>query len=216
MSDERKKVSGLSVDVKRVRVREDWRLPLGAHLNYCDLLEARLYNQRTLLLNGEIEECGAGLLTNQFQTLAECGGEITLLITSLGGSVEAGGAIIRAIRYAQGKKCRVVGEVRGYAMSMAATILQACDFRFAAPEDIVMVHGFVGSVIGDFRNAEADANMTKQLTGIYAKFYADRSTAEDTQYHSEEYWTRLLKDSLPHYLFGYEALEKGLIDEIIL
>lgn len=193
-----------------------WRLPISSRLNFCDLLEARLYNQRTLILNGEIEECGAGLLTNQFQTLAECGDEITLLITSLGGSVEAGGAIIRAIRYAQERGCGVTGEVRGYAMSMAVLVLQACDLRLAAPEDIVMVHGFTGSTVGDFRNAEADARMTRQLTGIYAKLFADRSTAEDTQYHSEEYWSRLLKDSLPHYYFGHEALEKGLIDEVLV
>jgi ATP-dependent protease ClpP protease subunit len=139
-----------------------------------------------------------------------------LLITSYGGAVDAGGAIIRAIRYAQEKGCTVVGEVRGYAMSMAVAILQACDVRLAAPEDIVMVHGFTGQTIGDVRNQDADARMTKQLTTVYAKFYAERSTADDSQYHSIDYWAKLLKDSLPHYYFGHEALEKGLIDEVIL
>ena len=195
--------------------RAGWSLPIGAHLNFCDLLEARLYNQRTLILNGEIEECGAGLLTNQFQTLAECGDEVTLLITSYGGAVDAGGAIIRAVRYAQERGCKVTGEVRGYAMSMAAVILQACDFRFAAPEDVIMVHGFSGAAIGDVRNQAEDLKMTKKLTDIYGRLLAERNTAEDRKYHDEGYWRRLLEDSLPHNYFGLEALEKGLIDAVL-
>ncbi len=198
------------------REKASWKLPVDGDLNYCDLIEAKMFNDRVVSINGEIEECGAGLLTNQLQVLARSEEDITILVTSLGGSVEAGGAIIRAIRYAQEKGCQVTGEVRGYAMSMAAVILQACDFRFAAPEDIVMVHGFTGQSIGDVRNSEADAKMVKQLTDIYARFFAERSTAEDTQYHSEDYWSRLLKDSLPHYYFGHEALEKGLIDEVLI
>ncbi len=216
MSDGQKRSRTVPLTEKKHPVREDWRLPLGSHLNYCDLLEAKLYNERTLILNGEIEECGAGLLTNQFQTLAEGGGEITMLVTSYGGAVDAGGAIIRAVRYAQGRGCRVVGEVRGYAMSMAAVILQACDFRFCAPEDVVMVHGFAGSAVGDIRNQEADVKLTKRLTDIYGKFFAERSTAEDARYHDEGFWRRLLEDSLPHYFFGHEALEAGLIDEVIV
>lgn len=193
-----------------------WKLPISGHLNFCDLIEAKLYNTRILVLSGEIEECGAALLTNQFQALAETPEEITLLITSYGGQVDAGGAIIRAIRYAQEKDCQVIGEVRGYAMSMGACILQACDIRLAAPEDIVMVHGFVGTVIGDQRDAKADMQMTEKLTDIYAKFFSGRSTADDTKYHNEGYWRKLLEDSLPHYYFGHEALEVGLIDEVVL
>lgn len=196
--------------------RTGWKLPISGHLNFCDLIEAKMYNTRVLVLSGEVEECGAALLTNQFQALAESDDGITLLVTSYGGLADAGGAIIRAIRYAQDKGCQVTGEVRGYAMSMAAMILQACDFRFAAPEDIVMMHGFVGEHVGDMRNAKADQQMTEKLTDIYAKFISERSTAEDTKYHDEGYWRKMLEDSLPHYYFGHEALEVGLIDEVVL
>ena len=196
--------------------KDNVTVPIKPSLGFEATVKARLYNQRTLVLSGEIEEYEACALTQLLQALAESSEPITLLITSYGGAVEAGGTIIRAIRYAQSNGCEVIGEVRGYAMSMGAAILQACDLRFAAPEDIVMVHGFTGQSVGDIRNTEADAKMTRQLTTIYAKFYAERSTAEDTKYHGEEYWSTLLKDSLPHYYFGYEALEKGLIDEVIL
>ena len=195
---------------------DNWRLPIDSHLNFHDLIEATMYNSRTLVCVGEIEEYGAGQLANQFQTLAESGEEITLLITSYGGAVDAGGAIIRAIRYAQNKGCKVIGEVRGYAMSMAAIILQACDIRFAAPEDIVMIHGISGAAIGDVRNQAEDLKMTKRLTDIYGKFFAERSTAKDEKYHDEAYWRKLLEDSLPHNYFGSEALEVGLIDEVLI
>lgn len=192
-----------------------WQLPIGSHLNFYDLIEAKLYNDRTLVCVGEIEEYGAGQLSSRFQTLAESTDDITLLITSYGGAVDAGGAVVRAIRYAQGKGCVVTGEVRGYAMSMAAIILQSCDLRLAAPEDVIMVHGFSGASIGDVRNQAEDLKMTKKLTDIYGKFFAERNTAEDPRFHDEKYWRTLLEDSLPHNMFGREALEKGLIDEVL-
>ncbi|KKK58712.1 hypothetical protein LCGC14_3041680, partial [marine sediment metagenome] len=179
------------------------------------LIEARMYNSRTLVCVGEIEEYGAGQLANQFQTLAEEPEEITLLITSYGGAVDAGGAILRAVRYAQHKGCTVIGEVRGYAMSMAAIVLQQCDLRFATPEDIVMVHGFTGASVGDVRNTAEDLRVTRKLTQIYSKFFADRSTADDEKYHDKKYWKKLLEDSLPHNYFGEEALKVGLIDEVL-
>ena len=195
---------------------DNWRLPIDSHLNFHDLIEATMYNSRTLVCVGEIEEYGAGQLANQFQTLADSGEEITLLITSYGGAVDAGGAIIRAIRYAQNKGCNVIGEVRGYAMSMAAIVLQTCDIRFAAPEDVIMVHGFSGASVGDVRNQAEDLRITKRLTDIYGKFFAERSTADDKKYHDEKYWRKLLEDSLPHNYFGHQALEVGLIDEVLL
>ena len=193
----------------------NWQLPISGHLNFHDLIEARMFNSRTLVCVGEIEEYGAGQLANQFQTLAEEPEEITLLITSYGGAVDAGGAILRAIRYAQNAGCNIIGEVRGYAMSMAAIILQQCNLRFAAPEDIIMVHGFAGVSVGDVRNQAEDLRVTKKLTDIYGKFFADRSTANDKKYHDEKYWRKLLEDSLPHNYFGSEALKLGLIDAII-
>ena len=191
-------------------------IPLAPSLSFEGIITAKLYNERTLVLSGEIEEYEADSMTSIFQTLSTTREDITLLITSYGGAVDAGGAIIRAIRHAQANGCKVIGEVRGYAMSMAAVILQACDMRFCAPEDIIMVHGVTGQSIGDIRNQEADVAMTKRLMDIHAKFFAGRSTSEDTKYHDEEYWRKLLDDNLPHYYFGHEALEAGLVDEIIL
>lgn len=204
-------------EVKKSRKTEGiGEVPTAPSFSFNDMIQARLYNERTLVLSGEIEEYEADAMTTFLQTLSGTKDDITLLITSYGGAVDAGGAIIRAIRHAQANSCKVIGEVRGYAMSMAAVILQACDVRFAAPEDIIMVHGATGQSVGDIRNQEADVAMTKRLMDIHAKFFAGRSTSEDTKYHDEEYWRKLLDDNFPHYYFGHEALEAGLIDEVII
>lgn len=191
-------------------------IPLRADLCYHDYLKALLFNRRVVIINGEIMEYVAEEMTYTLAALAETPEPVTILITSYGGAADAGTAIIRAIRSAQDQGVQMLGEVRGYAMSMAAIILQACDLRYAAPEDIVMVHGFSGVAVGDIRNQEADVRLVKKLTEIYSEFFAARSTAEDTKYHDVEYWKRLLEDSLPHYYFGHEALEIGLIDSVIL
>ena len=36
----------------------NWRLPIDSHLNFHDLIEATMYNARTLVCVGEIEEYG--------------------------------------------------------------------------------------------------------------------------------------------------------------
>lgn len=186
--------------------------PFGDFGSY---LEYQLFRDRTLLLSGEVDESVASTLTLLFQLLANEPTPITLLITSYGGAVDAGNAIIRAMRYAQGKGCQVVGEIRAYGMSMAALILQATDLRLASVDDLLMVHGVSGASVGDIRDAEADLAMTKRLRDIQASFLAARNTSDDPKYHNEGYWRGILDDAFPRYLFGNEALAQGLLDGLI-
>jgi ATP-dependent protease ClpP protease subunit len=167
------------------------------------------------MICGDIDEYYAGKITTRAHTLSETKEDIQILITSYGGELYPGGAIIRAIRHAQDKGCAVIGEVRGYAMSMAAIILQSCDVRFASLEDIIMVHGVTSVAEGSIRNQEADVNMAKKLMDVHADILANRNTSEDEQYHDKKYWRKLLDDNYPHYYFGEEALKIGLIDEVI-
>lgn len=181
-----------------------------------DIISTRLFNDRTIIIIGDICEDEVDNDVRKLHTMAETEGDILLLITSQGGSAEAGNALIRAIRHAQLKGCHVIGEVRGYAMSMGSIILQACDSRFAAPEDILMIHGGTSSAIGDIRNQEADIALSRKIMHTYADFIAARNTSKDETFHKSDYWRKLLADNFPHYYFGEEALEFGLIDEVIL
>ena len=189
-------------------------LPCG-DFSFEDALTARLLQDRIVILNGEIDEWQARNLTLQLSILSQKEAPITLLITSEGGAVDAGGAVIHAIRKAQLSDCPVSGEVRGYAMSMACVVLQECAFRFLAPEGIVMVHGASGASIGDIRNQEQDLKLTKNLMDIHARLFAERNTSTDNTFHDEQYWRKILDDNCPHFYIGAEALAAGLVDELI-
>lgn len=192
------------------------KIPLSSDFDFDDHIKGILYNDRILTISGEIDEYYGSRVSCIIDSLSTTSEDIHILLTSYGGAVEAGGAIIRSIRQAQINGCNILGEVRGYAMSMAAVILQACDTRFAALEDVVMVHGITSVTMGDIRNQEADVSLAKKLMDIHAAFYAGRNTSKDDKYHDKIYWRSLLDDNFPHYYFGKEALEIGLIDEVIM
>jgi len=191
--------------------------------NLVDRLDKKLLDERVVILNSDIDEWIAGKLTRLFETLIRRHQDtpnahklhpfdIRLLISSNGGEIAAGSAIIRAIENAQAAGCSVTGIVRGYAFSMAAIILQACDRRIAGHDDVVMVHGLTGATIGDIRNAKADVDMSNRLMDIHARILSERNTSDDPQYGEFSYWRQILDDNLPIYFFGVEALEAGLTD----
>lgn len=185
-------------------------------LDLKDLIDLRMLSgTRTIVLNSDVDEYLSGKLTRMFSFISTTPEPIILLISSHGGEIDAGGSIIRAIEDARERGCSVIGEVRGYAMSMAAFILQHCDARLASPEDILMVHGATVATIGDIRNQAADLALTNKMMEQQATFISQRNTSEDEKYRSKEYWLELLKDNTPHYYFGREALEMGLIDHIV-
>ena len=191
------------------------KVPLSSDFDFDDYLNATLYNERVIRICGDIDEYYSGKLTSRLHSLSQTPEDIQFLITSYGGEIAAGGAVIRAMRHAQSKGCTIIGEVRGYAMSMASVLLQICDVRFASPEDIIMVHGSTSETIGSIRNREADMNLSKKLMDIHAEFFACRNTSDDTKYHDIKYWRKLLDDDYPRYYLGDEALKIGLIDEVI-
>lgn len=173
-------------------------------------------NARTIVLNSDIDEYISGRLTRIFLYMSKENTEpITLLISSKGGEIDAGLAIIRAIEDARERGCSVIGEVRGYAMSMAAFILQHCDQRIASPEDIIMIHGATSVTIGDIRNQKADFDLTQRMMDNIAEYLSTRNTSIENQYRSKTYWSEQLQDNTPHYFFGREAYEKGLIDVVL-
>lgn len=182
-----------------------------------DVVEAGLVNQRRIHLIDDIEEHVAAKVARFLDAMSlQSSDEITMLISSAGGSLDAGQAIISAIRNAVGRGVTVTGEVRGYAMSMAAIILQNCTSRFAGADDVIMIHGATSmSGVGDVRNQEADLKQVKRYMDLQAKNLADRNTSDHKKYHDTHYWRDILDDRFPVYLFGDEAYEQGLIDEVI-
>lgn len=135
---------------------------------------------------------------------------IIIAISSSGGDVLGGFAlmdemdIIRSI-----SRIKFQGLVQGYAMSMALTILQACDLRVAGAFSMFMAHGSSLGAIGDVTDIKANVQLTDKLHEKIAILYARRSKK------SVDEWVSIFQHNSPWFMTAEEALEEGLIDEII-
>ena len=102
----------------------------------------KLRQNRMVLLIGDVDGVDRGFIEDIRILLLEDSTEpITIVISSPGGNVFSGISIIRAIREAQSKGIRIIGEVHGQAMSMAFFILQCCDERRMGSLCTLMAHG---------------------------------------------------------------------------
>ena len=192
--------------------KENEEVGTAHHFDFFDELDSLTFTRRILVLNSRITEYTSGKLTRAFEVLSASPEPITLLISSDGGDFYAGATIIRAIQTAQSRGCTVLGEVRGYAISMAAIILQYCDVRFAATEDTVMLHGATVAIGDtDVRGQKSELALIEKKSEELSRFLAARNTADVPL----AYWEGLFRDNHPHYFSGQEALEKGLIDKVL-
>lgn len=171
--------------------------------------------ERILFLNGDIDEYSAGKFTRLSLFLRKTPDPVYVIISSVGGRLDCAKSIIRAIGDLRKSGCTVIGEVRGYAMSAGAIILQHCDIRYAGDEDIIMMHGLSSATVGDVRDQEEDLKLNKEIISVWADFLMGRNTSELPECKTADFWVKILKDASPKYYLGKEALEKGLIDGLI-
>ena len=131
---------------------------------------------------------------------------ITLYINSNGGSVTDGIAIIRVIDKIQSEGGKVVGVVRGQALSMAFLILEACAERRMGKLDLLMAHGITTFLMGDMKDIDAE----QKILSFWRKEFAERLVA--TSNRSAKYWRDILMSNTPVYYTPTEAIEYGLVD----
>jgi len=177
---------------------------------------AMLRKKGIILLSGEIAYPTAEAFV-QDMLLLSGRREVKIIISSPGGEVTDGLAIIAAIREAQGKGTLVCGSVYGHASSMAAFILQYCDTRAMDKDAILMVHGVKDFQEGDIKNTEIEIALLHDLMHNQAKQLALRceKSGADDQLQDEDYWYTILTEDTPHYFMADQALAAGLIDEIV-
>jgi len=136
---------------------------------------------------------------------------IKIIISSPGGDAFSGLAIIRTIGLAQRNGFQVIGEVHGYACSMAFFILECCDERCMGKLDILMAHGITTGFVGDMRNMEAENKLLSYWHGELANLIAARCIGEC---HEPGYWYEILRDNTPQWYTAEECLLMGLIDRV--
>jgi len=170
---------------------------------------SRLLEERIIMLDGPIDSNTASLVVAQLLYLeAEGKDDITLYINSPGGSITAGMAIFDTMNYI---KCDVSTIVTGMAASMGSFLLSAGakGKRYALPNAEIMIHQplISGGLSGQCTDIKIHAdNLVKTRTKL------EKILAENTGKDIETISAACERDN---YLSAEEALEFGLIDEII-
>lgn len=105
----------------------------------------------------------------------------------------------------------IYGIISGYCMSAGTYVLQFCDRRKATNNSFIMVHGMTNNKFGptDETNSKRDTELMQTLRRIWVDAYVDRSKKP------RKYWEKIMMTNTPTYYTAQEALEVGLIDEVI-
>ena len=169
---------------------------------------SRLLKDRIIFLSGEIDGSVADVVVAQllFLEAEDPDKDIMLYINSPGGEVTAGMAIYDTMNYI---KAPVSTIVIGMAASMAAVLLAAGEKgkRIALPNSEIMIHQPLGGAKGQ---ATDIAILAEQI--IKTKNKLNDILAGCTGRSIEQIRADVERD---HYLSAQEALEYGLIDNII-
>ncbi len=169
---------------------------------------SRLLQDRIIFLSGEIDNHVSDLIVAQllFLEAEDPKKDIMLYINSPGGMVTAGMAIYDTMRYI---KAPVSTICIGMAASMGAVILTAGERgkRIALPNSEIMIHQPLGGAQGQ---ATEIAIVAEHILKTRAKL--NKILSDCTGQPLEKVEKDVDRD---HYLSAQEALEYGLIDQII-
>ncbi len=169
---------------------------------------SRLLKDRILFLGGEITDDEANLVIAQllFLEADDPDKDIFLYINSPGGSVSAGLAIYDTIRYL---KCEVVTICVGLAASMGAFLLAsgAKGKRKALPNSEIMIHQPSGGAYGQASDVKIHADHIIKTRRKLNEILSERTGKP----------LDVIEDATErdNFLSAEEALEFGLIDEIV-
>lgn len=171
------------------------------------LLEKALFEARTILLTGEINDKQAKAVSQQLLAYSAVSDKpVLLVLSSPGGHVESGDMIHDMIRFVQAP-VRILGT--GWVASAGALIYAAAkrENRFALPNTRFLLHEPRGGIGGQVSDVEIQAReiirMRERLNRIFAE--ATGQTLERIQKDTDrDYWMQ-----------AGEALEYGLVGRIV-
>lgn len=185
----------------------DTRLPDSYMLKYYQAL-----GERTIWVNEEI----TGDLTNELthyiikwnredKDIPEIDRKpIKLLFDSPGGDLDAQAAICSMIELS---KTPIIGVAIGMVASAASLIYLTCHVRLALKSSYFILHKGSATLSGDFENIMNSIDDYKKEVEKMVKVVVNHSryTPEEVEEHMKKDW----------YVRAQEALDKGLVDEII-
>ena len=169
---------------------------------------SRLLKDRIIMLSGEINDPLANSIVAQLLFLAaeDAEKDIYLYINSPGGSVTAGMAIFDTMNFI---RPNVVTICIGLAASMAAFLLASGSKgkRYALPNSEILIHQPLGGAHGQATEIQIAA---KHILRIRERM--NKILAKNTNKSIEQVEQDTERDN---YMFAEEALDYGIIDEIM-
>ncbi|GAC1667248.1 MAG: hypothetical protein NVS9B9_27680 [Ktedonobacteraceae bacterium] len=161
---------------------------------------------RTIYLVGEVDDAMVYRFLVGFRLLDSVPGDITVVLSSTGGSEHAGYTIYDAIRLSEN---RVIIDGFGVVQSIASAILQAGDVRRLSPECRFMIHN--GSMtITDTVGINEFLSLAKETQSTASRYYvilAERSSL------SAKKIANLCRDET--YMTAAQAIANGFADCVI-
>jgi ATP-dependent Clp protease protease subunit len=169
---------------------------------------SRLMMDRIIFLGVPIDDYVANIIQAQllFLESSDPGKDIQIYFNSPGGSVHAGLGIYDTMQYIG---CDISTICTGMAASMAAVLLTAGTKgkRFALKHSRVMIHQPMGGAQGQASDIEITAREILKLKKELYEIIAE---------HSGQTYEKVESDSdRDHWLTAKEALEYGMIDDIL-
>ena len=179
--------------------------------HYAYDIYSKLLEERIILLTGTIDDAMSSSIIGQLLYLEakDSHSDIYLYINSPGGSVTDGLAIVDTMNYI---KCPVSTFCLGLAASFGAVLLANGEKgkRFAMPNAEILIHQPLiagGGISGQTTDIKIHAEQMIKTRERLTKILADRTGKPIEQ---------VMKDTeRDNYMTAEEALEYGLIDEIL-
>ena len=168
---------------------------------------SRLLKDRVIILTGEIDDNSANIVVAQLLYLDSINhDDISLYINSPGGSITSGMAIYDTMNFI---KSEVSTICIGMAASMGAFLLSSGKKgkRYCLPNSEVMIHQPLGGASGQATEIKIAAEHILKIKDKLNKILAS-NTNKDIK-------TIELDTERDNYLSAREALEYGLIDQIL-
>lgn len=178
------------------------------HLNVAQYdVFSRLMVDRILFLGTEIDDTVSNIIVSQLLYLDSVDHtDISMYINSPGGSVSSGYAIYDVMQQLNSNVSTVCV---GLAASMGAILLTGGEKgkRFATPHSKVMIHQPLGGINGQASDIEITA---KEIMRVKSDLFNTLTL------HTGKPIDDIIKDAdRDYWLTSYEAVEYGLIDEVI-
>lgn len=184
-----------------------YKVPGASVGEWIDIYD-RLYQDRLIFLGQEVDDEIANqiIAVMLFMESEQAGELISLYVNSPGGSVIAGLALCDTMAHITAPVATINV---GMAASMASFILGAGERgkRLALPHSRVMVHQPMGGTQGQAEDIKMEAKQILKIKETLISLYAQQTGQTRERIRKE-----LSRDS---YMSAYEAVEFGLIDEIV-